>query len=180
MIASTGPKISSRATVMLGRHVAEHGRPDVIAAVQARRAAGSAGDQPGAFLDAGLDEALDLVELDPADDRPEIDARARGDRRPSGRRRPLRRSPAPLAGARPGTSMRVGASQDWPLLAKQASDARAHRGLEIRVGQDDVRRLAAEFLRDALDRVGGRLGDDDPGAGRAGEGHHVDVGMGRP
>ena len=78
-----------------------------------------------------------------------------------------------------GTSIRVGASHDWPLLAKQDFAPSRDRGREIGVAQDDVRRLAAELLRDPLHRVRRRLGDEDPGAGRAGERDHVDAGMGR-
>ena len=36
---------------------------------------------------------------------------------------------------------------------------------------------AAQFQGHPLDRLGGRLGDRDAGPGRAGEAHHVDVGM---
>ena len=41
--------------------VGEHGRTHVIAAVEALRPAGAAGDQRRAFVDALLDQALDLV-----------------------------------------------------------------------------------------------------------------------
>ena len=59
----------------------EHRRADVIAAVEAGRTAGPARGEPRAFPDSGLDQPLDLVELDLADDRPEIDAPLAG-RRP--------------------------------------------------------------------------------------------------
>ena len=53
--------------LLLDRHagpdVAEHSRPHIIAAVEVLRPAGTAGDQRGALLDAGLDQPLDLVEL---------------------------------------------------------------------------------------------------------------------
>jgi hypothetical protein len=86
------------------------------------------------------------------------------------------RSPHDLVEAVPGTSMRVGALQDWPLLHRRPA-RRRHRVLEGRVVEQDVGRLAAEFLGHALDRVGGGLAPRDAGAGRAGERHHVDVGM---
>ena len=75
--------------------------------------------------------------------------------------------------------MRVGASQDWPLLEKQDRDALADRRLEIRIAQNEVRRLAAELLRHPLHPVRRRLGDQNSGPGRAGERDHVDAGMGR-
>ena len=52
-----------------------------------------------------------------------------------------------------------------------------HRPREVRVVEQDVGRLAAELLRDALHGVGGGLGDLRAGARRAGERHHVDAGM---
>ena len=47
--------------------------------------------------------------------------------------------------------MRERAQQSWPALPKTASGA-GRGGLEVGVGEDDVRRLAAELERDALDR----------------------------
>ena len=64
-----------------------------------------------------------------------------------------------------------------PRIHQHAAGAARQRRVERRAGQDDVRRFAAELLMDALDRVGGVLGDEDAGAGRAGEADHVDVGM---
>ena len=58
-------------------------------------------------------------------------------------------------------------------------DALADRRGKVRVAEDDVRRLAAEFLRHPLDRVRRGLCDEHPGAGRAGERDHVDAGMRR-
>ena len=51
------------------------------------------------------------------------------------------------------------------------------RGLEVRVGEDDVRVLAAEFQRDALDRAGGGGHDVASGDQAAGERDQVDIGV---
>ena len=56
-------------------------------------------------------------------------------------------------------------------------DAAGDRLLQIGVFQDDVRRLAAELLADALHGRGCTLRDVDTGARGAGERDHVDVGM---
>src|ERR1700687_3193762 len=48
---------------------------------------------------------------------------------------------------------------------------------QIGAFEDDVRRLAAQFLTDALHRRRGALGDIDAGAGRAGERNHIDTRM---
>ena len=50
--------------------------------------------------------------------------------------------------------MRVGALHDWPLFIEAARHAAADRRREVGVVEDDVGRLAAELLRDALHRVG--------------------------
>ena len=57
---------------------------------------------------------------------------------------------------------------------QRADDGR----VEVGVGEDDVRALAAELQRDALERLGGNLGDAAAGIGLAGEGDLVDAGMG--
>ena len=52
--------------------------------------------------------------------------------------------------------------------------------LEVAIGQDDVRRLAAEFQAHALDGPRTRLAHRDSCAGRTGERDHVHIGvMGR-
>ena len=75
--------------------------------------------------------------------------------------------------------MRVGALHDWPLLLKQARTPPFDIRGEIRIVEHDVRRLAAKLLRDALHRVGSRLGHLSAGARRTGERHHVDARMRR-
>ena len=54
---------------------------------------------------------------------------------------------------------------------------RLGRRVEVRVGEDDVRGLAAELERDPLDRLRGPGRDRAPDLGRAGEGDLGDVGV---
>ena len=132
--------------------------------------------QFGAFVDAGLDQPLDLVELRLADHRAELGAViARiADHEALGRR----------AGDRLDFVMPVGWHEHarggvagLAAVAEHARHALDDGAVQIDVGQQDVGRLAAEFLCDALDRRGRGLGDQDAGAGRAGERHHVNIRM---
>ncbi len=52
-----------------------------------------------------------------------------------------------------------------------------HRGVEVGILEHDVRVLAAEFERDALEILGRRVRDDASHLGRAGEGDLRDAGM---
>ena len=61
-------------------------------------------------------------------------------------------------------------------LADAVADGRLEV-LVVEVVEQDVGRLAAELEGDALEGVGRRLGDALAGPGRAGERHHVDVGV---
>ena len=58
-----------------------------------------------------------------------------------------------------------------------ARDRRRQRRLKVGTRQDEVGGLAAQFLMDALDGIGGRLGDHDARTGGTGEADHVDVRM---
>ncbi len=58
-----------------------------------------------------------------------------------------------------------------------ADDARRDRLGEVGTVEDHVRRLAAEFLADALHRRRAEFGDAGAGLGRAGDRDHVDVGV---
>ena len=72
-----------------------------------------------------------------------------------------------------GTSMRVAATQACPHVP--ATTARRARGHPLhRVGQVDLRRLAAELERDALHRRRRLRQDRRPDRGRSGERDHVD------
>ena len=75
------------------------------------------------------------------------------------------------------TRIRERAQQSWPALPKTADGAAAAAALDVGVGEDDVRRLAAELERHPLDRLRRARGDPAPDLGRAGEGDLGDVGV---
>ena len=62
-------------------------------------------------------------------------------------------------------------------IAEGGGYAQRNGAIEIGIRQDHVGRLAAELLRDTLDRRRCRLGHRNAGAGGAGDGDHVDIGM---
>src|SRR5437867_624689 len=140
----------------------------------ALRAAGAARHELRALLDALLDETLHLLELRLARER--ADGGALGERVPhlyglGGALR--RRGGLGHPGARDehtrGRVARLAGVESAALHAGR------DRLLEVGVVQDDVGRLTAELLRDALPRRGGGRGDGDARPGGAGEGDHVDV-----
>ena len=101
-----------------GLDIGEHGRPDIVAAVEAFRPAEPAGDEPRALGDARLDEALNLVKWPSLASGPSVVVRSVG--------LPILNDSAAvlaISAARSwscaGTSMRVGALQVWPALRKQ-------------------------------------------------------------
>ena len=63
------------------------------------------------------------------------------------------------------------------LVVEDRVGGAGDREIEIGIGEDDRRRLAAEFERDALEVAGRRLDDQLADLGRAGEGDLVDIGM---
>ena len=63
------------------------------------------------------------------------------------------------------------------MIDEDAEESAVDGGFEIRVGEKDVGRLAAEFESDALHGVRGLLDDDLADGGAAGESDFVDVGM---
>ena len=75
------------------------------------------------------------------------------------------------------TRIRERAQQSWPALPKTASGRHRGRLLEVGVGEDDVRALAAQLERDALDRRRRARRDRAPDLGRAGEGDLGHVGV---
>ena len=66
---------------------------------------------------------------------------------------------------------------DFALIDEHAEERAIHGGFPIGVGEENVRRFAAEFERDALERVRGALDDDFADSGAAGESDFVHVGM---
>ena len=67
------------------------------------------------------------------------------------------------------TRIRERAQQSWPALPNTALGAACGGALEVGVREHDVRRLAAQLERHALDRLGGARGDAAAHLGGAGE-----------
>ena len=128
------------------------------------------------FGDAGCDQRLDLVELSAGDDR--TDVRVGGGI--AGSNRGCHRVEAfayfvhPVGGDEHPRRRIAGLPGVGDKRAKPGFSC----GGDIGIGQDDIRRLTAEFLMNALDRRRGGAGDLDSGAGRSGERDHIDFGMG--
>src|SRR5258705_4004598 len=154
--------------------VREDGRTHIEALVDAFRQARTAGHQRRTFLDALLDQRLDLVPLDARHDRTDGGAFGAG-----------------IAGlgffgdalGDGGDFLHLRQRHDHPGwrvarltgVDEHVRDTAGDRLVQIGAFKNDVRRLAAQFLTDALDGRRGALGDIDAGAGRAGERDHVDV-----
>src|SRR5205085_1849610 len=130
----------------------------------------------GTFLDALLDELLDLVPLAAIDDGTNGGALGAGI------------TGLGLVRDAPGDGGDFLHLRQWHDHARRrvaglagivehVHDAAGDRLGQVGIVEDDVRRLAAEFLADALYGGGCALGHVDAGAGRAGERDHVDVGM---
>src|SRR5262249_20775786 len=66
----------------------------------------------------------------------------------------------------------------FALIGEGPEERAVHRGVEIRVLEDDVRILATELDRHALDRFGRALDDESSGVDTAREGDLVDAGIG--
>ena len=170
---TTGPKISSRTTFIVAIGLRQHRRLDEIALVADDLAAG---DHLGAFLPARLDEAGHAVVLLLRDQRPEVDGRIEAV------------ADLQLAGL-PGDALddlvvdRLVREQPrarraaLALVVEDRARGAGDREFQIGVREDDRRRLAAEFQRDALQIAGGCLDDQLADFGRAGEGDLVDIRM---
>src|SRR5690606_40241981 len=132
--------------------------------------------QRGSLLDAALDQALDLVELDLAHHWSELRVLQAWIAHLVSFRGPLCYLQR-LVMARCRHEHAGRRIAGLAAIAEAGIHALAHGALEVGVGQYDVCRFAAQLLRYALDRIGRRLGNDDSGAGRAREGDHVDIRM---
>ena len=76
----------------------------------------------------------------------------------------------------PPRTTREPAQQHWPWLKNRAKCDPSTACVHVGVGEDDVRALAAEFERDALQvRFGGGFHDEVPDLGGTGERDLVDV-----
>ena len=146
--ASTGPNTSSQ------REPAVHGgtsrssvRRDVVAG---RRRIGERSCPAPTIGDAvalGVgQEAAHAVELRRADQRPAVEV---GERRPDAQRREAlaRAAPAPPRSATRSTSSRLPAEQVCPAFWTIALTMHRQRGVEVGIGEDDLRPLAAELQR---------------------------------
>ncbi len=154
--------------------IGEDRRPDEISGLEAFRLAGAAGQERRALGNARFDQRLHPLELNMADERADMGAI-------------LRRIADPrLHADAPGDfhDLVIGAALDEHAcrgitglagIVEAFENAGGHPLLDIGIGKDDVRRLSAEFERNALDRIGGVLADGDTRPRRTGEGHHVDV-----
>ena len=130
-------------------HVAEHGRLDEIA-LAALGPARAAGDELGALVDALLDQALDLVILRLVDDRADVVAFPWRDRRPSLPPSMAASSRSPRRYCEWERACASGRCSSGPIAAHPPRGGQM-RGRGRRPSQDDVGRLAAQLLMDALD-----------------------------
>ena len=170
---TTGPKISSRSTFIVGSVSVSTVGCDEVAAV-------------------ALSASPPATALAPC-----VLRRSRGSRAPSrtARRRPA--GPSAVSGSMPGADLDLAgvlgdALDDLVVRALLHVQPRAggaalamveedrvrragDRGLHVGVGEHDVRRLAAELERHLLQVAGRRLDDQLADLGRAGERHLVDV-----
>ena len=160
------------------RDLGEHRRSGEKAARHTIRSIRTAADELGAFLQADTDHLLHTVELGAVRDRAVcclLIARIANDE---------------LCDCRSGQRLDVGELAAWhdhprrraaglADVTKGRGDTRRNGFRQIGIGQDNVRRLAAEFLCDAFYCRRGGLRHQHAGAGRACDRNHVDVGMRR-
>ena len=135
-----------------------------------------AGDELGAVVDRGRDVRPDALLLDLADQRALLGV---GRQRVADRRELREDLEQPLDLGQPvARDEQPGRGAAGLPGVDEAAGERAGDGVAELVGGQVVeqhrRALAAELQRRALRRRGGELGDAAAGAGRAGEGHHVD------
>ncbi len=136
----------------------------------------SARHEFGAFFQSAADVVLDARALQRRDDRADLVALVEriADPHPADH---LRRDPLHLVHARSRNEHpRVGEA-GLSVVEETRLDRAGDGAREIGVVEDDGGRLAAQFERDALDRLRAQFADAPPRRRRSGERHHVDFGM---
>ncbi|ABA50512.1 hypothetical protein BURPS1710b_2316 [Burkholderia pseudomallei 1710b] len=162
----------------VGLHAPEHGRLHEEAARDALRHAEAARDELRAFVDAAPDVILHALLLDRRRERAEPRRVVARIARDIGLRGGLREV-ARLLVARFGHEHARMRGARLPGVQIARGHRALHRGREIGVVENHRRRFAAQFERDALHAGRGELGDALARARRAGERHHVDIGVAR-
>ena len=166
MTVTTGPKTSSRKIAIDGVDVGDDRRAHVVARAleprrsgddrRARRAARSTCPTTPPSCSAETSGPRSTPSSQPGPTRIASARRRAGARRPS-------------ACTDRSTSSREPAMHAWPAVLERAGQRALDRGVEVGVGEDDVRVLAAELERHALDRGRRRAHDVLADLGRAGE-----------
>ena len=137
---------------------------------------GAAGGEPGAAGDARLHQAVHLVPLTGVDERAE--RHLPGVRVPDRQRVGVRGEPLDILVGDVGVhEVPAGRHADLPRVQVGAPRPGGHREVQVRVGQDDERGVAAELQVDPLEVPPGELGDGPSGGGRAGERDDPDRGV---
>jgi len=157
-----------------GLHAGEQRRRIEAAGARHRRARLV---QRRAFLQPGIDQVADALQLHRVDDGAHVDRLVERIAEPKRlhARRQLRDEA--LVDALLDEEPRSGAA-DLALVQPDRVDHPFDRRVEIGIVEDDEGRLAAELQRQALAGAGGRLADFPPDLGRAGEGDLGDARMG--
>ena len=130
----------------------------------------------GAFLDAGLDELLDLLELRPRVDRADVGVLVERVADPKGLQPILELGEQHVEDRLLDEQARAGAAH-VALVEEDAVDHALDRLVERGVLEHDVRGLAAQLEREALAAAGGRAPDRLADLGRARERDLVDGGV---
>ena len=164
------------AGVRIGRHIGEHGRLDEEAAITDVGRASAAARDRRALLLRPLDRGQDHVVLRLADHRADLGVEV-GRVTDSQRRRTVDEAVDERVVDVVVDEEARARFAHLALVEEGAEERAVDRDVEVRVGADDVRRLAAELERHLLD--GGCGGGEDlaAGGGGPGEGDLVDVGV---
>ena len=162
---ATGPKISSRSSVRLRRHLGQHGRL-VEAALGSGRPPPVTTVAP--LATASRDQLVDLVDRLAVDQRPDLDA-VGGAGAHRERRHPVGQPSRELLRDRRLDVDPVGGGAGLARVAHLGDHRPLDRGVEVGVGEDQERGVAAELHGD-VDHPVGRLAEQHPAdLGRPGE-----------